>query len=59
MITIELKVDGIEVKAGDKTILTNREDCHKAVDLFLEDETPVCDLTPYQNQMINGCPTCE
>ena len=59
MITVELKTNGIEVKADDKMILTNREDLHKAVDLFLESEKPVCKLSPYAEMMINGCPTCE
>lgn len=59
MITIELKNNGIEVKAANKTIITNKEDLHVAVDLFLEDETPTAELSAYQNHMINGCPTCE
>lgn len=59
MITIELKTDGIEVRAGDKLIITNKEDLHKAVDLFLDDEEPIRELSHYAEQMINGCPTCE
>jgi|TARA_R110000772_G_scaffold85917_2_gene180261 hypothetical protein len=59
MITIELKIDGIEVRAGDKLIITSKEDLYKAVNLFLDDEEPVCELSPYAEMMINGCPTCE
>ena len=57
MITIEPKTNGIEVRSGDKLIMTNREDLHKAIDLLLDGDA--CTLTPYQKFMINGCPTCE
>ena len=58
MITIELKTGGIEVRAGGKLIITNKEDLHKAINLFLDDEEPIRDLSPYAEMMINGCPSC-